>query len=88
MTLTNAKVDHLQNEHELIAREMQAEEAESQITAEKLANDFYLTKETITKAKEKYKSLKTVLTSEEFQIRQKREEIEELQQELARLRTR
>ena len=48
---------------------MSTEEIESAATAEKLANDFYQTKELITKAKEKYKSLKTVLTSEEFQIR-------------------
>jgi len=55
---------------------------------EKIVEDYERGKQSIVKAKEKYKSLKTVLNSEEFQIKQKREEIEVLQQELHSLRTR
>ena len=57
---------------------MQDEDFQSVNQMDKLVDDYERGKQTIAKAKEKYKSLKTVLTSEEFQIKQKREEIEVL----------
>ena len=53
---------------------------------EKLVAEFQKGSDSITKQKEKYKSLKTILTSEEFAIKKKREEMEELQSEFYNLR--
>jgi hypothetical protein len=64
--LTKAKVEHLKNEHFLITKEMENEDVESIKQVEKLMTEYQKGQESISKQKEKYKSLKAVLSSEEY----------------------